>query len=413
LLAPELSNPAMVQPLVASLGPGVGLHRRVGGETVSVQNVQEEPMAVLRIRGTHREVGQQIGEALRPQLQQRFVQLRQDLLPGVTWDDMLRQGQLYLDHSRAAYPQFVEELEAVASGAELPFEEMFLGICEELWEPAAWNDRGSTTSPDTAWAGAGRQKGCTDMAARGRATRDGSTLLAHTNDLHPQAEQDLVILQVQAGDEPEFLGVSPGGLAYSSGFNAAGIALTGNEVSCNDIRPGVPRLLLVRAILAARRLEEAIDPCFHPRRASSYNNVVADAHGEVYSMEGSATDCEPIYIEGNLLAHANHYVTPAMRRFEANAADNGGSIIRHNRAWRLLRENYGQLTPELFQRLLADHANYPGSICKHGLTTVTVFSLIINLNELRAWIGRGRPCQTTYHEYSLPPWTPPDDWPAP
>jgi len=105
------------------------------------------------------------------------------------------------------------------------------------------------------------------------------------NDLCPEAEEDLVILKVQAGDEPQFLGISPGGLAYSAGFNAAGIGLTGNEVEANDVRVGVPRLLVVRAILAARRLEEALDACLLPQRASSYNNVVGDAHGEVYSME--------------------------------------------------------------------------------------------------------------------------------
>ena len=60
---------------------------------------------------------------------------------------------------------------------------------------------------------------------------------------------------------------------------------------------------------------------------------------------------------------------------------------------------------------LADHAGYPASICKHGLDSVTVFGLIVNLNERQAWIGRGRPCRTTYHEYRLEPWTPPEDWP--
>jgi hypothetical protein len=49
---------------------------------------------------------------------------------------------------------------------------------------------------------------------------------------------------------------------------------------------------------------------------------------------------------------------------------------------------------------------YPGSICKHGLESVTVFSLVINLNERRAWIGRGRPCETTWVEHRLEPWTP-------
>jgi isopenicillin-N N-acyltransferase-like protein len=235
--------------------------------------------------------------------------------------------------------------------------------------------------------------------------------VAHTNDLSPGAEDDLVILKMQAGDEPEFLGVSVAALGFGAGFNAAGISLTGNELSNNDIRPGVPRLLVVRAILAARRLGEALDACLLPQRASSYNNVIADAHGEVYSMEGSATDCEPIYIESDVLAHANHYISSPMRRFEADRNSIGGSVYRHNRAKRLLQENYGQLSPKLFQTLLADHAGYPVSICKHGLESVTAFSLIVKLEERRAWIGRGRPCQTTYHEYQLEPWTPPRDWP--
>ncbi len=351
------------------------------------------PIPVIEVRGSHREVGQQIGTQMRPALERLLAHLQKELPQGVDWQQMVQRGSGFLEHSRAIYPQYVEELEGVAAGAGLPFEELFLGMCEELWAPDAW------------------PHGCTDMAARGCATADGSTLLAHTNDLGPEAEDDLVILKVQAGDEPELLGISSGGLGYSAGFNAAGIGLTGNEVEANDTRVGVPRLLIVRAILAARRLEEALDACLLSQRASSYNNIVADAHGEIYSMEGSASDCQPIYIEDDILAHANHYSTPAMRRFEANPADMAGSLIRHNRAWRLLRENRGQLSPLLFQELLADHANYPGSICKHGLTTVTVFSLIIRLEDRRAWIGRGRPCQTQYVEHVLEPWTPPVDWP--
>ncbi len=350
-----------------------------------------DPIQLLEVKGTHRQVGQQIGEALKPRLQRLLARARDELPKGMSWEAMIRQSRLYLAHSRDAYPQYIEELEGMAQAADLPFEELFLEMCEELWERAAW-------------------RGCTDMLARGRATADGSTLVAHTNDLSPETEDDLIILKVQAGDEPEFLGVSVAGLGYSAGFNAAGISMTGNQVSCNDIRPGVPRLLIVRAILAARRLEEAMNACLLPSRASNYNNIIADPWGEAYSMEGSATDCEPIYIEGDLLAHANHYVSPAMRRFEANRNDIAGSVIRHHRALRLLRENYGQHSPELFKTLLADHANYPGSICKHGLEAVTVFSLIINLNERRAWIGKGRPCQTTYYEYTLEPWTPPADW---
>ncbi|MEW6716982.1 MAG: C45 family peptidase [Chloroflexota bacterium] len=351
------------------------------------------PLPLFEIRGNHRQVGQQIGEQMRSQIQKGSARLYDGLPPGVSRADMLCRSNLCLVPSRVVYPQYVEELEGIAEGANVPFEDVFLSMCEEVWDATAWRS-GSLRTP----------RGCTDFAARGRAALNGHTLLAHTNDLIPETEENLVILKIQAGDEPEFLGVSAGGVGFSAGFNAAGISLTGNQVDSNDIRPGVPRLLMVRAILAARRLEEAMDVCLLPQRASNYNNIIADTYGEVYCMEGSATDCEPIYIEGDILAHANHYVSPAMRHFEADRNMISGSVIRYNRAMRLLRENFGQITPQLFQKLLADHANFPTSICKHAGEIVTVFSMVLDLNELRAWIGRGRPCETNYREYQLEPW---------
>lgn len=358
-----------------------------------------DPIPAIEVRGTHRQVGQQIGEQMKSQIQVMLSELRSSLIQGVSWKEMLFQSSLYLAYSRAVYPQYIDELKGIAEGAQVPFEEVFLSMCEELWETAAWRNN-AVRIP----------RGCTDFAARGRATLDGHTLLAHTNDLSEETEQDLVILRVQAGEEPEFLGVSAGGVGFSAGFNAAGISLTGNQVDNNDIRPGVPRLLVVRAILAARRLGEAMDACLMPQRASSYNNILADKYGEVYSMEGSATDCEPLYIKGDILAHANHYTSAPMRRFESDRNEIGGSVIRHNRAMRLLRENYGQLSMQLFVELLADHANYPASICKHMGETVTVFSMIIDLNLLTAWIGRGRPCETTYSEQQISPWSSPENW---
>jgi isopenicillin-N N-acyltransferase-like protein len=384
-----------------------------------------DPIPVLHVRGTHREVGRQIGEAQKHQIV-KYVELAatlRDRLPAkVTWDQMIDMGRLFLIHSRTAYPQYIDELEGIAEGAGVSLEGLFVDLCEELWERPAWRAHagyggpaGQEPAPPTGlqvpslgtrngWPYWGQTRGCTDFSARGRATVDGSTLIAHTNDLDPEVEKDLILLRVQAGDEPEFLGVSIAGLGYSAGFNAAGICMSGNWVSCNDIRPGVPRLLLVRAILAARRLGEAMNACLLRWRASNYNNVIADANGEIYSMEGSATDCEPIYTEGDVGAHANHYVSLPMRHFETDRNDIGDSVIRYNRAIRLVRENHGWLSPELFRKLLTDHANYPASICRHGPDSVTVFAMVLDLNRRTAWIGRGRPCETQWCKHTLEPW---------
>ena len=343
------------------------------------------PLPLIEARGTHRDVGRQIGEQCRDRIQSMFASLREDLPKGATWQAILEQSKVYFNYSQKVYPQYIEELEGIAVGAQVPFEEVFLLMCEELWEDYAW-------------------RGCTDMAARGRGTADGTTLIAHTNDLLPKTESMLVLLKVQAGSEPEFIGVSVGGIAISAGYNAARISLTGNQLDSNDVRPGVPRLLVVRAILGSKTLSDAMTHCLLPTRASSYNNVLADRSGEVYSMEGSATDLEAIYIKDDVMAHANHYIAPSMRHFERDRGIIANSIIRHNRAEYLLRQNFGVLTPELFRMLLADHAGYPTSICKHGLETHTVFSIIVQVETLKAWIGRGHACETEYTEYQLEPY---------
>ncbi len=354
--------------------------------------VASSAIPLITASGSHHEIGLVIGQTMGDHLAAILAQARKDLPDQVRWKDVIHQSKKYLAYCEATYPQYVRELKGIAEGASVPFQDLAALICEELWDSHTWKS-GSHK----------RLSGCTDLAARGRATVDGSTLIAHTNDERPDHENHLVILKIQAEDEPEFLGVSSGGAAISAGFNAAGIAITGNQLDSNDIRPGVPRLLMVRAMLASRRLGDALDICTLPERASNYNNIISDSSGEIFSMEGSATDCEAIYIEDDILAHANHFLSPPMRKYTSDRHQIGDSIVRHNRARRLLRENFGNISPQKMMEFLTDHVNFPTSICMHGIESITAYSIVIQLNELRCWIGKGRPCETTYSEYRLTP----------
>src|SRR5258708_7583373 len=130
---------------------------------------------VIEARGTYREVGKQIGEQGKAQIQSMLTYLRDNVPTGLMWAQVLGHSQDYLAPSRAVYPQYVEELEGIAEGAEVSFADIFVSMCEELWEAPALH-------------------GCTDMAARGHATLDGTTLIAHTNDLSAASESRLLIL---------------------------------------------------------------------------------------------------------------------------------------------------------------------------------------------------------------------------
>ena len=123
------------------------------------------------------------------------------------------------------------------------------------------------------------------MVATAPATADGHPWVAHTNDLSPASEASVIAIEWRVPGEPVVfsLGIGPW---ISVGWNEAGLSLTGNELSPNDERVGVPRLLMVREQLTARTLDEAVAMALRPDRASSYNTVFAHRDGRVVNVEG-------------------------------------------------------------------------------------------------------------------------------
>ena len=143
--------------------------------------------------------------------------------------------------------------------------------------------------------------------------------MAHTNDLGEESEPQLVAVEWRVPGEPVVLSIGIGPW-LSVGWNDAGLSLTGNELTPNDERVGVPRLLMVREQLTARSLDEAVAMALRPDRASSYNTVLAHRDGRLANVEGSAGDALVREVEaGGTLAHTNHYVEPAMLRYEGGS----------------------------------------------------------------------------------------------
>jgi isopenicillin-N N-acyltransferase-like protein len=279
-------------------------------------------------------------------------------------------------------PEYVEEIRGVADAAGIDLVDLFSELCEEIFSKNFL-------------------KGCSDLIASGDITTDGSVLAAHNNDTSPAIEKYAVVVHYQVDGEPEIMAVGYGGLAISIGFNSAGISLTGNELSMNDMKIGVPRMLLCRKILAAKTIAEAIDAAIFQPRASNYNMVITDDNGEIYSIEGSATDYEAIYAEDGYLVHTNHYISPRMQKYELDRQDITSSVVRYNRANRLMKKNKGKISVGMLKNFLQDHASRPKSLCRHGKYVKTTFSVIINLSNKTMFLAMGNPCESKYYEYTF------------
>ena len=348
------------------------------GQQKKAETFKEIPIPIVHAKGNHYEVGFQLGT----QLKNNLVQSVERLKKREDWQKFKAEAELFLQYSKKYVPEYVEEIKGAADAAGLALEDLFPTICEEI---------GSSGYEYTA--------GCSDLIASNDVTEDGSVLVAHNNDTSVTSQENVTITHYEVEGEPEIIAVGYGGLTISVGYNSSGISLTGNQVNSNDMRVGVPRMLLVRKILAAKTIGEAINAAILKHRASNYNQVITDANGEIYSIEGSTTDYEPIYSTDGYLVHTNHYVSDWMRRFELDPNRITGSLVRYNRGVRLLKNNKGKINVERLKEFLSDHVNYPSSICSHGKRTKTTFSIIINLNTLRVWIARGNPCEVKYNEY--------------
>jgi isopenicillin-N N-acyltransferase-like protein len=351
-----------------------------------------QALPIVEIRGKPRQLGQQQGEGARLQIL-RAVDGYREMIPMITtltWEEALREARKFLPYGEKAFPQFVEEMRGIADGAGVPFHDVWLLNCYE----------GLIETHHQAW-------GCTCLAVRDDLTADGHVLLAHNEDWSSVDRDNVYLVHAQPDDGPPFLGMSYGPLLVNIGLNAEGLGVAINSVYATDGRVGIPRILCSRAVLNARTIGQAICACVPKSRAGGYNYLLADANGELYSVETSATAHSLIYGEEGWLAHTNHYLSAKMQKLE-EPGTYASSHVRLNRARRLLGAQLGRVSVESLQALLRDHVNYPDSICSHEDADepphergMTLASLVMDLSERVMWSAPGPPCQSEYIAHRL------------
>jgi isopenicillin-N N-acyltransferase-like protein len=353
------------------------------------------PPPLVRVSGTHREMGHQIGESCRKQVQ-HSIQSGRTLLAeayselGLTWNGAQIQSQKYILFAKECYPQYVEEMTGIAEGANVAFEDVAVINCmEALTEDAL------------------RLSRCTSLAVNNDISFNGHVLLAHNEDWVPEDEGGVFVVHATPKNECPFLAMTYGCLLPNVGFNAYGIAQLCDTVYPKDSRIGIPRILISRAVLASVRPEQAIREVLLSKRAAGYNHLLAHESGELYSVEVSARHFAILSGEDGYIVHTNHYLTPEMQKVEREPDNLIASRVRYMRARRLLKHN-DQHSIKSLQAILCDHVNFPHSICNHSVNVhdpldreKTINSIVIDLTAREMHIAWGNPCENPYYIYHL------------
>jgi isopenicillin-N N-acyltransferase like protein len=345
---------------------------------------------LVHVSGSHREVGAQIGAACGDVLRQA-VSFDAEIPDGRSRADQLALADRYREITASAHPWYLEEIEGAAESAGVDPLALFACATEEIWyEPRSHAIRGR----------------CSDLVAAPPATADDRVLVGHNNDMPRKYQEQLVAIEWEVPGDPAVLTIG-NGIWISVGWSSAGLSLTGNELSPNDERIGVPREVQVRAMLRQPTLDAMVGEALRHDRASSYNNVLASRDGRVVNVEGSAMAAdlaEPD--ERGHLVHTNHYATERMARYEGDPEYAGHSAVRARRAAELLdSEEDGAITVERLRGMLSDHENPPDALCRHperwGGDTATAFWCIANVTDMRITYGRGNPCDSVAQDFAF------------
>lgn len=219
------------------------------------------------------------------------------LIRSASWDSVMAwrgsaAAAAMLALVNAHFPQIRQELEGLANGLELPFEDVFLWNCRgDLW----------SMSPD----------GCTTVQLPGH----GQPRITHNEDGDPGFAGHCGLGLFRPDNGPAFASfLYPASIpGHTFAVTAHGLAMTVNNLRSRQITAGVPRMVLTRAILNQTRLENALTLLRSTPKAGGFHLSLAQSgQPDLYTVEFNAQGVSAHTLSAPAL-HANHLIHPYMR----------------------------------------------------------------------------------------------------
>jgi isopenicillin-N N-acyltransferase-like protein len=222
-------------------------------------------------------------------------------------------------------------------------------------------------------------------------------LLAQNWDWHPDLSASTVVWIVEH-DDKWFATLTEAGILAKIGLNQAGVGVCLNilRTTADGGTDGTPIHLLLRQILEqTTTVDEAIELLTQAKLTASSAVTVATP-GDVATVELNPGGAN--VIRGAVGAHTNHFLEPPKHGTDVMATE---SPTTHQRL-EIVKQQ-----PLL--DALRDHTGHPKGVCRHVDSsdpwveqTVTVASVVMNLEKRRLHVAAGPPCSHEHHEITLP-----------
>jgi isopenicillin-N N-acyltransferase-like protein len=355
----------------------------------------------IRVEGSPRERGRQYGEQARDRVRLSIDAYREVFasLAGWDWERVTAEARRFEAPIEAYGAKYAEELRGIAEGASAPLDDVLaINVRTEIMF--------SAKARLAAAAGLGE---CSSFAALPGTSAD-ATLVGQNWDWLLHTFDTVVVLEARQDDGPDYVTVVEAGLLAKTGMSSSGIGLATNALATDADRgePGVPYHVLLRAVLDAETITDALAALQRAPRSSSAGYLVAHDDGLAAYVEAAPGDFSRLFLlhpEDGLLLHTNHFLSERFHGKDVSLWAIPDSPFRLERLRSLLAAAERPLSVDTFESVLSDHAGYPSAICCHPDVRhaphdrgATVVSAIMELDERRLWLSDGSPCETRYRE---------------
>jgi len=214
------------------------------------------------------------------------------------------------------FPRYYAELSGLANGLGVAFEDVF-----------AWNCRGDIwpLAPD----------GCTTVQTPQAHNPEGNHIISHNEDGDPGFRGHCALLRIVPTDGPSFTTFAyPGSLpGHTFAATDDGLVQTVNNIRALDIGDGLPRMVLTRAVLDCRGIDDVVNLLRTSERAGAFHLTIAKSGDpRMVSIEFTSENCSVIEINSPSI-HANHLVHDDMINIKQLITDS--SAARQRRGLKL------------------------------------------------------------------------------
>lgn len=358
-----------------------------------VLDVPAEGYPILTAKGSHREIGGQIGSAMKEHITGHLeISPEYSSSAGYLDGEGRAVVERMLEHARAHFPSLVEEVEGMAEALNVPFEKLFAFQCRS--EISVLRD----------------PPGCSTIALRA----GDDAILVHNEDGNDLNVGRMFLVKATPPSGVTFLSFVYPGLLPGNGpsINDAGLVQTTNYIQPRRVADGIPRYFIGRAMLEARNLDQAVSlAAMTPRAFSYHHNLLYLPKRRILSVEAAAYPEHKHSVKeiDGLYIHTNHFLHPGMTS-EQDAGTPPYDVPYESSTTRMavlskaIEQKGPPATVEEIMKLLALHEGKPYSPCRHpegDVRGVTLGTAVFTAPANTMTLFHGNPCRGFRREYAL------------